>query len=154
MFMHGTVKPNLLNPSWFNLFIPLSIAAHFVLPIDILFHTSWRYLGLLLIGAGIALNLAATSTLKNRQTPVEFNEFPTKLVDTGPFRYSRNPIYLGGIFLLIGVALSLGSLVSFVFPVLLFLILHFLYIPVEEKEMEQIFGNQFIDYKKKVRRWV
>jgi len=152
--MHSTVKQKLLSPSWFNLFIPLSVAAHFVVPIDILFRSSWRYLSLVLIGAGITLNLAASSTLRNSHTPVDFKQIPAKIVETGPFRYSRNPIYLGGLILLIGVAISLGSLVSFVFPVLLFLILQFLYIPVEEKEMEQIFGNHYIEYKRKVRRWI
>ncbi len=152
--MQDTVKHKLVSPSWFNLFIPISVAAHFVFPIEILYRSSLRYLGIWLIVSGIALNLAASATLRNSQTPVDFRQIPAKLVETGPFRFSRNPIYLGGLILLIGVALLLGSLVSFVFPVLLFLILQFLYIPVEEKEMEHIFGNQYIDYKRKVRRWV
>ncbi len=148
------MKPNLISPAWFNLFIPLSIAAHFTLPIEILLHSPFRYLGLCLIVAGIVLNLVASSRLRDYQTSVEFKQTPTQLVTTGPFRLSRNPIYLGGLIVLAGVALFLGSLVTFFFPVLLFLLLNFLYIPSEEIEMERIFGMEYIEYKRKVRRWV
>jgi len=152
--MQGTMKPKLVSPSWLNLFIPLCVVAHFVVPIEMLFLSSLRYMGIVFIVAGIALNLVGSATLRNSQTPVDFDQIPAQLVVTGPFRYTRNPMYLGGLILLIGVAILLGSLVSFLFPVLLFLILQFLYIPVEEKEMERIFGNQYIEYKRKVRRWV
>jgi protein-S-isoprenylcysteine O-methyltransferase Ste14 len=148
------VKSNLVCPSWFNLFIPISIAAHFIFPIEMLFHSSLRYSGIVLILVGMVLNLVASSKLRISQTPVEFNQTPAQLVITGPYRYSRNPIYLGGLIVLLGVALLLGSLVSFFFPVILFLLLQFLYIPFEEREMERVFGLQYIDYKRKVRRWV
>jgi protein-S-isoprenylcysteine O-methyltransferase Ste14 len=148
------MKSKLVNPSWFNVFIPLSVASHYVVPIEILFQSSLRFLGIVLIVAGVALNQVASATLRSSQTPVDFRLTPAKLVVSGPFRFTRNPIYLGGLIVLIGVALSLGSLISFFFPVLLFLFLQFLYIPVEEKEMERIFGNQFSDYRRKVRRWV
>jgi protein-S-isoprenylcysteine O-methyltransferase Ste14 len=148
------VKSNLVSPSWFNLFIPISIAAHFIFPIEMFFHSSLRYSGIVLILVGMVLNLVASSKLRISQTPVEFNQIPAQLVITGPYRYSRNPIYLGGLIILLGVAFLLGSLVSFFFPVILFLLLQFLYIPFEEREMERIFGLQYIDYKRKVRRWV
>lgn len=134
--------------------MPISVAAHFAFPVEQVFLSSWRYLGVLLILAGVVQNLLASAELRNKQTPVEFNETPTQLVTTGPFRHSRNPIYLGGLIVLVGMALLLGSLVTFFFPALLFLLLNFIYIPSEEKEMERIFGMEYIEYTRKVRRWL
>lgn len=62
-------------------------------------------------------------------------------------------MYLGGVIVLIGVAMLLGSLVSFCFPVLLFLLLDLIYIRSEEREMEERFGIDYLEYKQTVRRW-
>lgn len=153
-YSDSRLKTKLVSPSWLNLLIPLSIAAHFILPIQMLFDSPVRLLGMILILGGIALNLAASASMRGSRTSVEFGYTPTRLVATGPFQISRNPIYLGGIVALLGIAILLGSLVTFLFPVLLFLILHLVYVPIEEKEMEALFGTEYIDYKRKVRRWL
>ena len=72
----------------------------------------------------------------------------------GPFRISRNPTYLSGVILLFGIAILLGSLITFAFPIALILILNGLYIPVEEAELEERFGTEYVEYKRKVRRWI
>ena len=153
-YFYGAVKKKLISPSWFNLFIPISIATHLIIPIEMLFYSPLRYLGLILILVGLGLNLAASASLRNSQTPVEFKHTPIQLVTTGPFQFSRNPIYLGGLIVLLGIAILLGSLVAFFFPLLLFLILQLIYVPLEEREMEGVFGMKYIDYKRKVRRWL
>lgn len=76
----------------------------------------------------------------------------TKLVS--PSSIQSNTLYLGGLAVLLGIAIIFGSFVSFFFPVVLFLLLHFVYIPVEEREMEIVFGMQYIDYMRRVRRWL
>ena len=68
-------------------------------------------------------------------------------------RISRNPIYLSGLLLSLGLAVLLGSLIPFFFPIALFLILDRLYIPSEEKRLAETFGQPYLDYKKSVRRW-
>jgi protein-S-isoprenylcysteine O-methyltransferase Ste14 len=126
---------------------------HFIFPIKILIHSPIKFLGVVFILAGLMLNRVATNHLKNYQTPVGFNQAPNRLVTDGPFRFSRNPIYLSGVTVLLGIAILLGSLVSFCFPALLFLLLNLIYIPSEEKEMEEKFGIDYVDYKHSVRRW-
>ncbi|NIN66611.1 MAG: hypothetical protein GTO63_18380 [Anaerolineae bacterium] len=148
------MKAKLINPSWFNLFIPISIAAHFIFPIKALIHSPLRFLGVAPILAGVVLNLAASDRLKRNQTPADFGQAPNRLVTDGPFRVSRNPIYLSGVAVLLGMAIILGSIVSFCFPVLLFLILDLIYIPSEERVLEEKFGNEYIEYKQTVRRWL
>jgi len=63
-------------------------------------------------------------------------------------------MYLGGIVLGFGLAILLGSLVSFVFPAVFFLLLHFLFIPNEEEELKTMFGKEYLDYMKRVRKWI
>jgi protein-S-isoprenylcysteine O-methyltransferase Ste14 len=147
------MKAKLINPAFLNLFIPISIALHFIYPIKIIVYSPLKYLGLVVILGGLMLNQAATKRLRGNQTPVEFDQAPLRLVTDGPFRFSRNPIYLGGVLVLLGIASLFGSLVTFVFPVLLFLILDLIYIPVEEQEMEAVFGTEYVEYKQTVRKW-
>lgn len=146
------VKP--INPSSFNLLIPLSIAMHFIFPIQILVPIPLRYFGLGFITLGIILNYLSARQLKKMQTSIQFDESPARLVRDGPFRVSRNPIYLGGVTVLLGMAIFLGSLITFIFPVILFLILDRIYIPLEESRMEERFGVDYIEYKQAVRRWL
>lgn len=148
------MRVKLINPSWFNLFIPFSIAMHFIFPIKTLIHSPIRFIGAVFILLGLTLNLAASAHLKRNQTPVDFDQAPIHLVKDGPFRFSRNPIYLSGVTVQIGIATVLGSLASFCFPVVLLLLLHWIYIPVEERDMEEKFGNDYIEYKQAVRRWI
>jgi protein-S-isoprenylcysteine O-methyltransferase Ste14 len=61
---------------------------------------------------------------------------------------------LGGIVLGFGLAILLGSLVSFVFPAIFFLLLHFLFIPDEEAQLKNTFGEEYLDYMKRVRKWI
>jgi protein-S-isoprenylcysteine O-methyltransferase Ste14 len=75
------------------------------------------------------------------------------LVTSGPFQFSRNPIYLGMLIWLIGLAILLGSLIAFAFPLIFFLLANFIVIPLEERDMECIFEARFFEYKRRVRRW-
>jgi protein-S-isoprenylcysteine O-methyltransferase Ste14 len=61
---------------------------------------------------------------------------------------------LGGVILSLGIAVLLGSLITFVFPIVLLLILDQLYIPVEERKLEETFGKEYLEYKQRVRRWI
>lgn len=81
-------------------------------------------------------------------------ESPAVLLTTGPFRFSRNPAYLAMAAILFGSAVVMGTLVSFAFPVLFVLIIELLFIPDEERRLEEIFGGRYREYKRKVRRWI
>jgi protein-S-isoprenylcysteine O-methyltransferase Ste14 len=77
-----------------------------------------------------------------------------KLVTRGPFRYTRNPMYLGLVLMATGFALYFGTLAFYIVPVLLFLLCNFSFIPFEEAKMQRQFGDQYTDYLRRVRRWV
>lgn len=141
-------------PRYFNLLIIFAFILHYLIPIKILIPKPYSYSGILFIISGLIFNIWATNHLRKTGTPVEFDEAARELVTDGPFRMSRNPIYLGGLFLLLGIAITLGSLIAFAFPIALFLILNKVYIPKEEHVLENSFADQYLAYKKRVRRWV
>jgi protein-S-isoprenylcysteine O-methyltransferase Ste14 len=72
---------------------------------------------------------------------------------SGVFRISRNPMYLGMTLILFGVSILVGSLTAFVSPVAFFFISEHQFIPLEEKSMENVFGESYLDYARRVRRW-
>jgi protein-S-isoprenylcysteine O-methyltransferase Ste14 len=148
------MRNKLLPPTYLNTFLVLAIGLHFILPIKRIIHSPYTYLGLIIILFGVALNLWSARLLKNKSATIDFYEAPAGLVIDGPFRISRNPLYLGGVILSLGIAVLLGSLITFVFPIGLLLILDQLYIPVEERRLEETFGKEYLEYKQKVRRWI
>ena len=77
-----------------------------------------------------------------------------KLVTRGPFRHTRNPMYLGLVLMAFGFAFYFGTIPFYAVPVLLFLLCNFSFIPFEEAKMHRQFGDQYTDYLRRVRRWV
>jgi protein-S-isoprenylcysteine O-methyltransferase Ste14 len=110
--------------------------------------------GIILILFGTVLNVWSVAHLGKRNTTLGFHGMPTELVVDGPFRISRNPIYLSGVMLTFGVALLLGSLIVFGFLTAVSIVLNNWYIPAEEAILEQTFGETYRQYKRKVRRWI
>lgn len=148
------MKNRLIPPEYFNIFIPLVIVLHYVMPIRRIIHPPANIIGLLFIAFGLGLNMWSSRTMKNAETNIAFHNTPDRLVLEGPFRFSRNPIYLSGVILLLGLAILLGSLITFIFPAILLLILDRVYIPIEERSLEVLFGRPYLDYKARVRRWI
>jgi len=139
---------------FFYSFILLAIILHFVFPIQMILGFPFTLIGLAPVIVGLFINLQATRTLRKNRTTLDINENPRILVTEGAFQYSRNPMYLGGIVFWFGLAILLGSLVTFVFPAVLFLLSHFLYIPQEEDRLKTVFGKEYLDYMKRVRKWI
>lgn len=96
----------------------------------------------------------AWKLFQEKKTPIRPTDEPSTLVADGPFRFSRNPMYLGIILMLTGVAVWVGSLPMFLAPIAFFIVLSIVFIPHEEKTLERIFGDAYRDYKSKVRRWL
>jgi protein-S-isoprenylcysteine O-methyltransferase Ste14 len=103
---------------------------------------------------GILLNIWADALFKKSNTTVKPYEDPSELEVSGPFRISRNPMYVGMAAILLGTAVVLGTLAAFMFPIAYVIFTDFMFIRFEEKNLERIFGNGYIEYKRKVRRWI
>lgn len=148
------MKNRFLPPSYLNILLVLAIVLHFVFPIKRIITSSFSFVGVLLIVLGVILNIWSGDTLRRSNTTIDFNGTPNRLVTDGPFRFSRNPIYLSGVTLSLGVAIVLGSMVIFIFTIALFVILNSFYIPFEENKLASEFGGSYDEYKRSVRRWI
>jgi protein-S-isoprenylcysteine O-methyltransferase Ste14 len=77
-----------------------------------------------------------------------------KLVTRGPYRFTRNPMYLGLITLALGIAIWVGPRPMFLAPIAVFATTNFVHIPFEEAKMRLQFGPAYDDYVARVRRWL
>jgi protein-S-isoprenylcysteine O-methyltransferase Ste14 len=148
------VKSQLQPPAYFFVSLLLSIGLYFALPSTKAMATPCRYIGVVLIGIGVVLNLWTDALFKKHKTTVKPYEKPTHLGISGPFRISRHPMYLGMVAILLGIAIALGPLISLVVPILFVIVMEVMFIPFEEKNLEQAFGKEYLNYKQKVRRWI
>ena len=78
---------------------------------------------------------------------------PETLISTGPFKISRNPIYLGMFMLLFGVSFLMESISALLIALLFALLINYTWVSHEEKKLAEIFGQDWIEYCSKVRRW-
>lgn len=136
------------------IYLVAAIVLHFFFPVRQIIHAPYTYCGLPLIVLGIGLNIWADGLFKKKKTAVKPFEKPSALIREGPFRFSRHPMYLGFVILLAGTATLLGSLITFLVPIAIFVTLEMLFIPHEEKQLEKTFGKRYLDYKNQVRRWL
>jgi protein-S-isoprenylcysteine O-methyltransferase Ste14 len=148
----------ILPPIWFFIFLGIALLLHFyVLENNFDFFPSVlrRIIGALLVIWGLSLSLGASKRFKEEDTEI----LPTSatnrvLIVNGPYKRTRNPIYLGLVLLLLGIGVLMSAPAVLVAALLQFLVLNFLFIPFEEKKMEKQFGEQYTSYKDKVRKWL
>ena len=111
--------------------------------------------GLPLLILGLSISIWHSRLFRRRNTNINTFNQPNVLVKDGLFRYTRNPMYLGFVVALLGVAvLSLGSLFGFALVVAFVVITDRWYIRFEERAMRDTFGEAYRVYCKEVRRWV
>jgi protein-S-isoprenylcysteine O-methyltransferase Ste14 len=139
-------------PAYFIILVVLSILTYFIM-IKII-SSPYNYSGSILILFGIIINLWTDHLFKKAKTEVKYHKIPSKLLTSGPFKISRNPMYLGMLIILLGIAIILGNLITFIFPLIFVAVINNKYLPVEEKNMEKTFGKKYKEYKNKVRRWI
>ncbi len=115
-----------------------------------------QYIGLVLIATGFIIELLALRLFyRNRTTPNPFSPAKAdKIVVTGLYQYTRNPMYLGLLISLTGWAIYLGNLLAFICLPLFVLILNKMQIQPEERILKEKFGQPYKDYLARVRRWL
>ncbi|MGC6476307.1 MAG: methyltransferase family protein [Parvibaculales bacterium] len=115
----------------------------------VLFYSGW-----LLVAFGVVSVIAMVRKFKKNETTVLPNGMPSRLMTDGIYAYSRNPIYVFMVIALLGVVMINGALIGLtVVPVFIALV-QTLWISFEEAQLEKAFGQEYLDYKGKVRSWV
>ena len=111
------------------------------------------FLSILIITFALIIIFLGLSTLILNRTTIIPGDKPKKLVKEGIFRFIRNPIYLGDLLLVIGFSLLFKTLIGFFISILFFFILDRIVIPIEEEILKETFKEEYINYKKNVKRW-
>ncbi|UWQ57166.1 isoprenylcysteine carboxylmethyltransferase family protein [Leisingera caerulea] len=128
-------------------------ARHFALGLS--FGGAWaEFLGGTLLGGGLLLALLAITEMRRQKTTVLPHQTPSRLVQSGIFSRSRNPIYLGDVLILAGLILWFDAVLSLpLIPVFLWVLERRFVIP-EEDRMRRTFRADWARYERKVRRWI
>jgi protein-S-isoprenylcysteine O-methyltransferase Ste14 len=108
---------------------------------------------LLVVGATLVLACAGVFISRGRGTPAIFDA-PRAFVAIGPYKYVRNPMYIGGLILLIGFGLYKRSISILFLTLPLFLLVHLFVILYEEPTLTRQFGSSYQEYRRAVRRWI
>jgi len=111
-------------------------------------------LGILLVLAAVILFIGSVGKFRAAGTPVPGNKPTTAIVRAGPYRFSRNPIYLAFTLLHLGIAIWINSVWLVATLIASIAVMAGVVIPREEQYLERRFGAEYLDYKKSVRRWL
>ena len=139
------------------MYLVLSMGAmavlHFGVPIAQPIVEPYRYAGAVLIGLGGVLGAWGVILFRRARTGVVPFSEATVLVRSGPYRFTRNPMYLGMAGVLAGTAIWLGSITPWLVLPAFIRIIGERFIAPEEAMLESVFGTPYVEYKSAVRRW-
>ena len=127
---------------------------HFGFPIAQPIREPYRYAGAVLIGLAFVLGFWALALFRRARTGVVPFSEATVLVTGGPYRFTRNPMYVGMAGILVGTAIWLGSLTPWLVLPAFMRIIGERFIAPEEAMLERTFGAAYVEYKAAVRRWL
>jgi len=134
--------------------ILLCVVLHFLVPILYIMASPWNLIGLIPLFFGLWINLSADRAFKKAETTVKPFEESNALIQDGVFRWSRNPMYLGFVAILIGISVLLRSLSPYIAVVVFVVLIDLMYIQVEEQMLEKKFGDEWKRYRSRVRKWI
>ena len=143
---------------WMNIPIPPQHLVGLLLGAYLQFKSSFGLFSKSWIGLMIGFPLIIIGiwiSLKSAYTAGEMNiGSPTELLTSGPYSFSRNPMYVGWTLIYLGVALSANSIWIALFLPIIFIYTYLVDIRKEEQILEAEFGDQYLEYKQKVRRYL
>ena len=142
-------------PMWLAGFLALAWVQSAQVSLGLKFGGVWAdFAGGLFVGAGVILVAMAIVEFRRHQTPVHPHETATRLIQSGIFSKSRNPIYLGGALILTGLILRWDAVLSLALVPIFVWVLEKRFIIPEENRLRRTFRKDFARYEAKVRRWL
>lgn len=141
-------------PALFVLAVALMAVAHGFFDPPQWIGSPGNRIGIIIALGGLVIGGRAVMSFRTAKTNISPLRKPDKLVTSGLYQVSRNPMYLGQVLLLTGLATYLGSMADLIIAAGFFLVMNFWYIRREEAVMFATFGSDYEDYCRKVRRWL
>jgi protein-S-isoprenylcysteine O-methyltransferase Ste14 len=146
----GMVRPPLV----YGASIVTGLLLEFGWPLPFLPRLLAALLGSVLVVVAVIVFSYSIRTFRTAGTPVPGNKPTTVIVRTGPYRFSRNPIYLAFSIFQLGIASWVNSVWLIATLIAAVGLMAFVVIPREERYLERRFGADYLDYKRSVRRWL
>ena len=144
----------MVPPVYFLVALLLMGFFHRVAPGAILIQEPYHHGGVVLIVLAAGLILWALLLFRRARTAILPHAQPSALVIAGPYRFTRNPMYLGMAGILLGAAILMGSITPFVVIPAFMALITDRFIRGEEQKMQLAFGDDYLAYKARVRRWL
>jgi protein-S-isoprenylcysteine O-methyltransferase Ste14 len=117
-------------------------------------HGVFQVVGFFAMGAAAALVVSASFLFLRHRTTISPGGRAGALIVDGPFRFTRNPMYLGMALLYLGVTAAMGSAWPLLLLPLPLWVIDRRIIPFEERTLDAIFGDTYRAYQRRVRRWI
>jgi protein-S-isoprenylcysteine O-methyltransferase Ste14 len=143
-----------LPPTYLLLGLLVMVVLHFVLSGPRIIRAPWRFLGVPVALLALWLTIRADALFKELGTEVKPFKPSSLVVDRGPFRLSRHPMYLGFLGILLGVAVLAGTTLPLLVVPVMFVLFSVRFVLPEEQHMEEQFGEAYRSYRARVRRWL
>ena len=131
----------------------VTLLLHFMLPEER--EVGWyQVIGLIVVALGAGVCSFAAALFQARETTRKPWGEPTQFVVQPPYTWTRNPMYFGVVTMLLGFAIFFSSIAMLLAPAVFFAVIDRMVIPREEETMERHFGQDYVAYKDRVRRWI
>ena len=147
-------KTRILPPAYVLVALLLMIGLGFAAPLYVFTWSPWRLLGLMPLIAGVVLDLVADHQFHQARTTVKPFQHSTSLVTDGAFVLSRNPMYLGFLLVLVGLAILMAALSPLAVVVAFVVLIEHNFIRPEERMLAEQFGMDYKLYAARTPRWI
>jgi protein-S-isoprenylcysteine O-methyltransferase Ste14 len=134
--------------------IALGLVLHLLWPVRVVPTSVSTPLGAMVTLLAVALFVSAVRTFRAAGTPIPGNRPTTTIVRSGPYRFSRNPIYLAFSLLQLGLSFWVNSIALLITLIPAVALMSFVVIPREERYLEARFPSEYLPYEASVRRWL
>ncbi|MGB7115871.1 MAG: isoprenylcysteine carboxylmethyltransferase family protein [Anaerolineales bacterium] len=146
------MRKKIMPTTYLLVAILLCVVLHFLVPILYIMPSPWNLIGLIPLFFGLWINLSADRAFKKAETTVKPFVESNALIQDGVFRWSRNPMYLGFVAILLGISVLLRSLSPYIAVVVFVVLIDLMFIRVEEQMLEEKFGDGWKRYRSGVRK--
>jgi protein-S-isoprenylcysteine O-methyltransferase Ste14 len=134
--------------------IAAALVLGWLIPIPLIVPPVLRTVGFLLVVSGFLLGMAALVAFRRARPKSSRPGVNVPLIKTGIYRFTRNPIYLGFLLMLIGISLNAGSYWGLIMAPLMIILFNRLIIEREEETLSQKFGEEYTSYQARIGRWL
>lgn len=132
----------------------VAILLHLIVPLRLLPRTAAWVIGLLLLAISIVIMASGVRAMVRVRTEIDVRKPTTAIVVDGPFRYTRNPLYISLTLIYLGIATLINTLWPILLLPILLMVMQRGVIEREERYLERKFGDEYLRYKARVRRWL